>query len=131
MAAAVGTSTVMVPPTVTQNKHRNRHHSRRRTVSGDRSGTGIPVFVPASEHKRDVTERRFPPPWSIEELDACFVVRDHSGQALAYVYFEDEPGRRSAAKLLTHNEARRIAANIAKLPGVLRKTYSSAPPEPG
>jgi hypothetical protein len=23
--------------------------------------------------------RRFPPPWSIDELDACFVVRDHSG----------------------------------------------------
>ena len=39
-------------------------------------------------------QRRFPPPWSIEELDACFVVRDHNGQALAYVYFEDEPGRR-------------------------------------
>jgi hypothetical protein len=40
--------------------------------------------------------RRFPPPWSVEELDACFVVRDYSGQQLAYVYFEDEPGRRSA-----------------------------------
>jgi hypothetical protein len=33
-----------------------------------------------------------------KELDACFVVRDHNGQALAYVYFEDEPGRRSKSK---------------------------------
>jgi hypothetical protein len=69
-----------------------------------------------------VTFRRFPPPWSVEELEACFVVRDHSGQALAYVYFEDEPGRRSAAKLLSKDEARRIATNIAKLPGLFRKS---------
>jgi hypothetical protein len=68
-----------------------------------------------------VTTRRFPPPWTVEELDACFVVRDASGQALSYVYFEEEPGRRSAAKLLSKDEARRIAANIAKLPGLLRK----------
>jgi hypothetical protein len=37
-----------------------------------------------------------PPPaalWSVEEQSACFIVCDHNGQALAYVYFEDEPGR--------------------------------------
>jgi hypothetical protein len=64
-------------------------------------------------------KRRFPPPWSVEETDACFIVKDHAGQALAYVYFEEEPGRRSAAHLLTRDEARRIAANVAKLPDLL------------
>jgi hypothetical protein len=67
--------------------------------------------------------RRFPPPWTIEELnDACFVVSDASGQKLAYVYFEEEPGRRSAAKLLTKDEARRIAVNFARLPKLLQVT---------
>ena len=46
----------------------------------------------------------------------CFVVRDADGQQPAYVYFESEPSRRSAAKLLTQDERWRIAANIAKLP---------------
>jgi hypothetical protein len=65
--------------------------------------------------------RRFPPPWTVEEQEACFVVRDHNGQHLAYVYFEDERGRRSAAKLLARDEARRIAANVAKLPEFMRE----------
>jgi hypothetical protein len=62
---------------------------------------------------------RFPPPWSVEESDTCFVVKDSSGQKLSYIYFEGEGGRRSAAKLLTKDAAGRIAVNIAKLPELM------------
>ena len=75
-------------------------------------------------------ERRFPPLWTVDEADPkldrrCFIVRDANGQGLAYVYFEEEPGRRAVAKLLTKDEARRMAANIAKLPELLGKPPAS------
>jgi hypothetical protein len=71
-------------------------------------------------------EHRFPPPWSVDEADSKLDRRASSsamliGRRSLYIYFEGELDRRSAAHLLTHHEARRIAANIAKLQEMLSK----------
>jgi hypothetical protein len=74
-----------------------------------------------SNERATAETRRFKPPWSIEESSACFIVRDHDKQALAYVYFQNEPGRRSSGKLLTRDEAFLIAVNIDKLPSAIER----------
>ncbi|MGO9049891.1 MAG: hypothetical protein ACLP19_12635 [Xanthobacteraceae bacterium] len=49
-----------------------------------------------------MSERRFPPPWTVEEYRGIsYIVRDANNFAVAYVYFESEPGRRAAANLMT------------------------------
>jgi hypothetical protein len=61
-------------------------------------------------------KRRFPPPWTVEEYnDACFIVRDKNGQRLGYFYFEEEPGRRTAANLLFEVEVDPFTAGVATL----------------
>ena len=81
---------------------------RTRTLSSD-----------GARYDRAMPERHFPPPWSVEELDRCFVVKDANGQTLAYMYFEKESRRRFRRELLTRDEAQRIAAVFAKLPELL------------
>jgi hypothetical protein len=65
--------------------------------------------------------RRFPQPWAIDEHAECFIVCDAAGRHLGYFYYDDERHRRSINKRLAKDQSRRIAANIAKLPVLLRR----------
>jgi hypothetical protein len=64
---------------------------------------------------------RFPAPWQYsEELEDAFVIRDAAGSEIAFIYFDREPsdkGRITTRPM--HDEARRIAENIARLPELL------------
>ena len=58
----------------------------------------------------EVKSRRFPLPWAVDETEACCIVRNANGQALTYVYFEDEPAgarRRSSSRAMKRGAHRR------------------------
>ncbi len=64
--------------------------------------------------------RHFPAPWTVEECRGIsYIVRDAKNFPVAYVCFES--GRRAAANVMTKDEARKIAAGIAKLPELLKR----------
>jgi hypothetical protein len=65
--------------------------------------------------------RRFPAPWRADKIAGGYVIRDANGQALAYLYSRDDPTEALQAKMLTADEARRIARNIARLPELVGK----------
>ena len=63
--------------------------------------------------------RRFPSPWSVDDIGGCFVVKASNGQPLVFIYYGEGIAHRSLARLLTRDAARRIAAGIAKLPDLV------------
>ena len=73
------------------------------------------VYVPAM-----INPRKMPPPWTVVEMPGGFRVDDADGKALAYCYGL-EPSKLPAGgpARLSLDEARRVAANIAKLPDLL------------
>jgi hypothetical protein len=67
------------------------------------------------------TPRRFPAPSRADKIPRGYVVRDANGQAIAYVYSRENEAEARQAKVLTSDEARRIARSIARLPELLAK----------
>jgi hypothetical protein len=65
--------------------------------------------------------RRFTAPWYADAIPGGYVVRDATGQSIAYVYSRETEAEARQANVLTGDEARRIAVNIARLPELLGK----------
>ena len=64
--------------------------------------------------------RRFPPPWTAEDDGACFIVRDGNRQSPTSITSIRSQGAAQTANLVTREEAEDLAANIAKLPELLK-----------
>jgi hypothetical protein len=73
-----------------------------------------------ADFKKSVTARRFPPPWAVEDIGGSFVAKASNGRPLVFIYYGEGVARRSLAKLLTRDAARRIASGIVKLPGLVQ-----------
>lgn len=73
-----------------------------------------------------MTSRRFPDAWRADKMPGSYVIHDSNGQALAYIYSRDSEAEAMRAKVLTKDEAPRIAIKMARLPDLLGKRDSDA-----
>jgi hypothetical protein len=42
-----------------------------------------------------MARRRFPPPWTVEDIGGCFVVKASNDRPLVFIYYGEGVGRRS------------------------------------
>jgi len=59
-----------------------------------------------------MTDRRLPPPWTVERLPGGFKVIDANGQSLAYFYARENDNDANTAGVLPMDEARRSAIHF-------------------
>ena len=93
-------------------------------VSGIRRG-GLRVTPTLFGRSSSSHVAPLPPPWTVENIPGGFKVLDANQQSLAYVYSRETERDAQIAGVLTEDEARRIASNIAKLPTLLGATKES------
>jgi hypothetical protein len=74
--------------------------------------------------------RTFPPPWTVHEADEAWRVEDANGFAIVWFCWGRETTSGTWPDRMTKDEARRMAVNFAKLPGLLRKRESLSPENP-
>jgi hypothetical protein len=74
-----------------------------------------------------MTSRRFPPPWTVVEHAESFWVQDAGGQTVGWFYFRHNEETARQSKVLTRDEARRMAVNFARLPELLAKPGRGRP----
>ena len=90
----------------------------------ENAAAGHPGGVEALPHPAvspSMTSRRFPPPWTVTELEgAAFHVVDATGQRIG-TFFYREDAVAFQAQAMTRDEARRMAVNFARLPELLGK----------
>lgn len=97
----------------------SRDSARERPLSRPTNRAGRLFRLCSAPMKPD--SRRFPAPWMVVETPGGYRVDDASGRTVGWFYGEDEPTRRNAMNGLTRDEARRMAANFARLPELLRQ----------
>jgi hypothetical protein len=77
--------------------------------------------IPSPAVSPSMTSRRFSAPWRADKIAGGYVVRDANSQAVVYIHSRESEAEAMQAKVLTKDEARRIAVNVARLPELLGK----------